>query len=241
MLNRVTETLGLVRHTDAEIIDYIQLAEASGIQLIFSLGPRATYDIGASARTEQGSFIGNRLRGADQLRRALEEVERGLELGCRAFVVYDEGLLDILGSARTRGMLPEDLFLKASAHLGHANPASARLLERLGANSINPIRDLTVPMIASIRSATHVPLDIHVDNPASSGGFIRTLEAAEIVTVARPVHLKTGNSVVSRHGAVTSSEDGERMAVQAEIVLESLRRYGPELTQSEPKEAAQFK
>jgi hypothetical protein len=46
------------------------------------------------------------------------------------------------------------------------------------------------------------------------------------------VHCKTGNSVVSGHGEMTSAVDGKRMADQAAIVVEMNNKYYPELTQS---------
>lgn len=231
-VNRATETLGMFRHTRAELADYLRLAADEGISVVFSVGPRAAYDTSASRLTQHGSFLGYRLRGFDQLRRALDDVLRGLELGCRSFVVYDEGLLTLLGQARREGLLPADTTFKASAHLGYANPVSIALLETLGADTINPVRDLPLPIIGAIRRQVAVPLDVHTDNPPSSGGFIRTYEAPDIVRVARPVYLKTGNSVLGAHGQFTSAEDGERMADQASITLEAMRRFAPEFAQS---------
>jgi hypothetical protein len=106
------------------------------------------------------------------------------------------------------------------------------LLESLGADSINPVRDLQIPMIAALRAAVQAPVDVHTDNPPGSGGFIRVYEAPEIARVAAPVHLKTGNSVVSGHGEMTSAADGKRMADQAAIVVEMLSRYLPEAKQT---------
>jgi hypothetical protein len=71
-----------------------------------------------------------------------------------------------------------------------------------------------------------------MDNPPGSGGFIRVYEAPEIVRVAAPLHCKTGNSVVSGHGQLTSCTDGKRMADQAAIVVEMLSKYYPEAKQS---------
>ncbi|WP_199563750.1 MULTISPECIES: peptidase [unclassified Streptomyces] len=231
-VNRVTETLGLFRHTRREISDYLALARDEGLTPVFSVGPRATYDTSASRLSPQGSYIGYRLRGMDQIRNALDDVLRGIDLGCRQFVVYDEGLLRVLSLARSRGQIPADVRFKASAHMGCANPVSASLLAELGADSINPVRDLPLAAMAAIRQLVDVPLDLHTDNPPASGGFIRTFEAADIVRVARPVHLKTGNSALARHGQTTDAVDGERMADQAAIVSEMLERFAPELRQS---------
>jgi hypothetical protein len=233
-VNRVTETVGIFRHAARELRDYVALAADEGVELVLSMGPRAVYDTSASRLSAHGSFVGYRLRGMDQVRRGVDDVLRGIDLGCRTFLVYDEGALQVLASARTEGLLPHEVRFKASAHLGYANPMSVSLLESLGADSINPIRDLPLPAVAALRRQVRVPLDLHTDNPPSSGGFIRTYEAPDLVRVARPVHLKTGNSALGRHGQLTDAEDGERMIDQASIVLETLERFGPELRQSAP-------
>ena len=58
---------------------------------------------------------------------------------------------------RKAGELPANMKFKNSAHNGHGNPASFKLLESLGADSINPVRDLSLPMLAALRQAVNVP------------------------------------------------------------------------------------
>jgi hypothetical protein len=236
-INRVTETYGMFRHTREELKEYCRLCRQYGAELVLSVGPRATYDTGATVLSPQGVRISYRLRGMEQVLRGIEDIKRGYELGCRGFLMYDEGMLWLANEMRKDGALPSDIVFKASAHLGHCNPCSCRLLESLGADSINPVRDLQIPMIAALRAAVKVPLDVHTDNPPGSGGFIRVYEAPEIVRVAAPVHLKTGNSVVSGHGQITSASDGKKMADQATIVVEMVSKYYPEAKQS-PKRSA---
>ncbi len=231
-INRVTETYGMFRHTREEIKQYCKLCADYGAELMLSVGPRATYDTGATVLSEQGVRISYRLRGMEQLVRAVEDVKRGYDLGCRGFLIYDEGMLWLVGQMRKDGALPGDIIFKTSAHLGQCNPASFKLLESLGADSINPVRDLQIPMIAALRAAVKTPLDVHTDNPPGSGGFIRVYEAPEIVRVAAPVHCKTGNSVVAGHGQLTSASDGRKMADQASIVVEMVNKYYPEATQT---------
>jgi hypothetical protein len=232
VINRVTETYGMFRHTREEIKQYCRLCAQYGAELLLSVGPRATYDTGATVLSEQGVRISYRLRGMEQVIRAVEDIKRGYDLGCRGFLIYDEGMLWLVGQMRKDGALPKDIIFKTSAHLGQCNPCSLKLLESLGADSINPVRDLQIPMIAALRAAVNVPLDIHTDNPPGSGGFIRVYEAPEIVRVAAPVHCKTGNSVVAGHGQLTSAVDGKRMADQASIVVEMVSKYYPEVKQS---------
>jgi len=237
VINRITETYGMFRHTAAEIKEYCRVCHDHGVELMMSTGPRATYDTGATVLSTQGARIGYRLRGMEQVLRGVEDIKRGYDLGVRAFLIYDEGMLWLAGQMRKDGALPKDMIFKVSAHLGHCNPCSFKLLESLGADSINPVRDLQIPMIAALRQAVNVPLDVHMDNPPGSGGFIRVYEAPEIVRVAAPLHCKTGNSVVSGHGEMTSAADGVKMADQATIVVEMLNKYYPELKQS-PKGAS---
>ncbi|MBE0685281.1 MAG: peptidase [Anaerolineaceae bacterium] len=231
-INRVTETYGMFRHTRDEIKQYVKNCADYGAELMMSVGPRATYDTGATVLSEQGVRISYRLRGMEQLVRAVEDVKRGYDLGVRGFLIYDEGMLWLVGQMRRDGALPSDMIFKTSAHLGQCNPASFKLLESLGADSINPVRDLQIPMIAALRAAVKTPLDVHTDNPPGSGGFIRVYEAPEIVRVAAPLHCKTGNSVVAGHGQLTSANDGKKMADQASIVVEMVNRYLPDATQT---------
>ena len=76
--------------------------------------------------------------------------------------------------------------------MGHGNPCSAKLLESIGADSINPVRDIQLQMLSAMRAAVDVPIDIHTENPASSGGFIRHYEVPEMIRIAAPIYLKNG-------------------------------------------------
>jgi hypothetical protein len=231
-INRVTETYGMFRHTRQELKEYCRLCNEYGAELLLSVGPRATYDTGATVLSPQGVRISYRLRGMEQVLRAVEDIKRGIDLGCRGFLIYDEGMLWLVGQMRKDGELPSDIIFKTSAHCGHCNPASFKVLESLGADSINPVRDLQLPMIAALRAAVKIPVDIHTDNPPASGGFIRVYEAPEIARMAAPVHLKTGNSVLSAHGQISSANDGKRMADQAAIVVEMVSKYYPKAKQT---------
>lgn len=231
-INRVDETYGAFRHTLQELKEYMAIAKDYKVELNLSIGPRATYDTSATRLSTQGVRIGYRLRGMEQVVRAAEDVKRIAEIGGRGVLVYDEGMLWVLNEMRKAGELPANMHFKLSAHCGQGNPASFKVLEMLGADSINPVRDLSLPMIAALRAAVNVPLDVHTDNPPGSGGFIRVYEAPEMVRVASPLHLKAGNSVISGHGELTSANDGVNMAKQVAIVKEMMERYYPEAIQS---------
>jgi len=232
VINRIDETYGIMRHIDRELMRFIDLAKQYKVELNLSIGPRATYDTSATALTPQGARIGYRLRGVEQLVRAIEDVKRAVGLGTRGILVYDEGLLWVLNEMRKSGELPKDLKFKVSAHTGHGNPASAKLFENLGADSFNPVRDLQLPMIAALRAAIKIPLDVHTDNPPGSGGFIRTYEAPEMVRIGAPIHLKCGNSAIAAHGEVTGAKEGKKEAEQAWLVVNTMKRYMPSAIQS---------
>ncbi len=149
-------------------------------------------------------------------------MKRASYLGCHTFLVYDEGLLWLLNQMRSSGEIDEETKFKVSAHAGHGNPCSAKLLESIGANSVNPIRDIQLQMLAAIRQAVDIPLDVHTENPASSGGFIRHYEVPEMIRVAAPIYLKTGGSVAKTHSWDTTDADAKKRAKQVSLVKELL-------------------
>ena len=227
-IHRVTQTKGIMLLTDAEIEQMVDIALDARMELFLSVGPRATYDTSASANTPEGARIGYRLRGYKNLLYALEDVKRATSLGVRGIVVYDEGLLWVLNKMRKQKELPAKTHFKVSAHCGHGNPASAKLLEEIGANSFNPVRDLQIPMMAAIRKSIIISLDLHMENPKSSGGFIRHYEAPEIIRFAAPVYLKTGGSVAAHHGWETTKSQAAERVRQVYLVQSMIDRYYPD-------------
>lgn len=227
-IHRVTQTKGIMLLSDKDIIEMVSLAKDAEVDLVLAIGPRATYDTSASMLTAEGQRMGLRLRGQEQVVRAIEDVKRANALGCTSFLLYDEGLLWILNEMRKQGELPADVKLKVSAHTGHGNPCSAKLLENLGANSVNPVRDLQLPMLAAIRQAINIPIDLHTENPASSGGFIRHYEVPEMIRVTAPLYLKTGGSVAKTHGWDTTAAEAKQRAKQVGLVQRMIDSYYPE-------------
>lgn len=232
-VHRVTQTKGIMLLTDSEIEEMIEMARGAKIGLFLSVGPRATYDTSASAQTKEGARIGYRLRGYDNLLYAIEDVKRAAEMGVRGILLYDEGLLWVLGKMREAGDLPENMHFKVSAHTGHGNPASAKLLEMIGADSFNPVRDLQINMLAALRKAIKISIDIHTENPKSSGGFIRHYEVPDIIKVAAPVYLKTGGSIAKQHSHDTTRKEASERIRQVYLVKNMIERYYPEAITSE--------
>lgn len=232
-IHRVTQTKGIMLLSDNEILEMTALAEQAQVNLVLAIGPRATYDTSASVLTAEGKRMGLRLRGQDQIVRAVEDVKRAVNLGCYSFLLYDEGLLWVLNEMRNQNELPETIKFKVSAHMGHGNPCSAVLLEKLGADSINPVRDLQLPMLSALRQAVSVPIDLHTENPASSGGFIRHYEVPEMIRTTAPVYLKTGGSVAKTHGWDTTTAEAKQRAKQVGLVKRVIDQYYKEAVASE--------
>lgn len=231
-IHRVTQTKGIMTLTDEEIEQMVALSHEHQVELILAIGPRATTDTSASVNTPEGQRMGYRLRGQEQIVRAMEEVYRGVRLGCRSFLVYDEGSLWLFDQMRKEGEIPADCHFKVSAHTGHGNPCSAKLLESIGANSINPVRDIQLQMLGAMRQGIDVAIDVHTENPASTGGFIRHYEVPEMIRVAAPIYLKTGGSVAKTHSWDTTDADAKKRAKQVLLVKRMIDSYYPEAVAS---------
>lgn len=233
IIHRVTQTKGIMLLSDDDIKAMIKLAQKHQVELILAVGPRATTDTSASVHTQEGVRMGYRLRGQEQIIRAMEDVKRAAHLGCSSFLVYDEGALWLFNKMRAQGELPKDCHFKVSAHTGHGNPCSFKLLEEIGANSINPVRDIQLQMLSSLREAVDVPIDLHTENPASTGGFIRHYEVPEMIRVTAPIYLKTGGSVAKTHSWDTTEADARKRAYQVGLVQRMINEYYPEAIRSE--------
>ena len=157
----ISVVMGSTYLDNAELKDFAQMAHDAKIEVILTIGPRATWYIGRQVITPEGAFSGARFRGSEQLKHFLTEMMRCIEFGFRGFLVMDEGLLWLLNELKKSGDIPKDLIFKVSVYAGHANAAGGKLLESLGAGSFNPVGDLTLPQFASIRQVVDIPMDIH--------------------------------------------------------------------------------
>lgn len=190
VIHRISQGSGIMLQTDAEIERMGALGREHDVEVCLFTGPRAAWDIGVQARSDTGRVVAASLRGVDQLVYGIEDVRHACELGIRSVLVADLGQLWVMGRMKKSGDLPADLVLKVSISLPTANPATARLLEDLGATTINLPVDLTLAQIASIRAAVTVPLDVYVEGADDFGAPVRHYEIPELVRVAAPVHLK---------------------------------------------------
>ena len=191
-IHRTSQGSGIMLMTDDEIREMVAIGKAAEIEMNLFVGPRGTFDIGAQVFSPAGKSLGLSLRGSEQLQFAILDVQRAVELGVRSVLVSDIGLLKVLGDMRKRGELPKDLIMKTSVMMAPCNPASAKLLEDLGADTINTPSDLTIEQIAQMRQVLTVPIDFYIEAPDNIGGFIRYYELPDIIRVAAPVYIKLG-------------------------------------------------
>jgi hypothetical protein len=191
-VDRISQGSGIMLLTDDEILEMVRLGKEHKIEVNLFIGPRGTFDVGAQVFSPAGKSLGLSLRGADQLAFAMEDVLRAVRLGINSILVSDLGNLMVMGEAKKRGDLPADLIIKTSVMMAPCNPASARLVEDLGATTINIPSDLSIPQIAAIRSAIDAPIDFYVEAPDNIGGFLRYYEIPELIRVAAPIYLKFG-------------------------------------------------
>jgi hypothetical protein len=239
-LHRVSQGSGIMLLTDPEILDMCAMAREAGMELSLFVGPRASWETGATAISGAGRVLGAQHRGQDQLAYALEDVLRSVDLGLRGVLVADAGLLWVLRDLKARGELPEDLVVKVSVQLSAANAAAVKAMEDLGADTYNVPTDLSLAQLAAIRAVTGLPLDVYVEVPDDFGGFVRHYETPELVRVASPVFVKFGlrnapNIYPSgTHLEATAISLGKERVRRAEIGLSMLERYYPEAETTPP-------
>lgn len=191
-VHRVSQGSGIMLLLDEEIEEMLTTTRKSGIELCLFVGPRAEWDIGSQAFSSGGSALAPALRGSNSLNHAVQEIIHAANLGLRCILVADSGLLKVIQQLKSSGDLPSDLAVKTSAVLPSSNVATARLLEDLGATSINVSADLTIQDLAEIRQAVDATIDVYIESPDYLGGLLRYYDIPEIVRVASPVFLKFG-------------------------------------------------
>jgi len=190
-IHRIIGTVGGSARLDSgELKYYAQIGADNKIEILLNPIPSRGWDNGRQYVTSEGYVSGMRIRGMDNLSVWLKEFDRCLEAGFRGFLVPDEGLLFLLGKMRTDNVIPKDVKFKVSVFAGHANALGGKMLQDMGADSFNPLADLDLSMLAAIRSATDIPLDVYMSIVDSMGGFQRFVESADIARICAPVYFK---------------------------------------------------
>jgi len=229
----ISTVMGSTLLTDDELEKFAERTNDAKLEVIITPGPRTLWDLGGQIRTPEGAISGIRFRGSDNLSYVIADIKRAIDFGFRGFLVVDEGLLWLLSQMRKTGDIPKDIVFKVSILAGHANPAGAKVLETLGANTFNPVADLPLPMLAAIRKAVNIPIDVHVYLFDSFGGFNRFWETPEIARVAAPCYYKIepGASMSTLYKPWTSPEHHAFLArekvKQAEIIISLIEKNNP--------------
>jgi hypothetical protein len=191
-IHRIIATVGGATYLSRdELKGLASISRAEKLEVIMTLGHRLGWDAGAKqSLSAEGQQTGFRHRGSDNLSYYLADVFRCVDAGLRGFLVYDEGALHILNKMREEGLLPKETIFKISVFTGYASAAGAKVVESMGANTVNPIADLSLPILAGIRKAIRIPMDVYVNIVDSFGGTYRCYEAAEIARVCSPCYFK---------------------------------------------------
>jgi hypothetical protein len=232
-VDRVSQGSGIMMLADAALDEMAAIGRDRGVEVCLFLGPRGGWDPGGQALVMDAAA--GVARGPEAVEACIAEADRACSHGIRSLLVGDIGVLDVLARLRASGALPADLRFKTSAVMCAANPATAALYDRIGADTINVATDLTIDMLAAMRRVTERPLDLYIEAPDDLGGFVRIYDVPEIVRVAAPVHLKFGlrnaRSVYPSGGhledvAVAQAREKVHRAALAERLLRDL---APEL------------
>ena len=239
-VNRVSQGSGAVLMRAAELRDMAQAGLEAGVEVCLFVGPRERYGVGAHARSEDGRAHGDQVRGLRQISYALEDVLRATEEGIRSFLVADLGLLRAVTEAQAQGALPAGLVWKVSAAMSPSNPVTVKLLEDLGAGTVNIPADVTLAELAEMRAAVSIPLDLYVEAPDPLGGVVRGQELGDLIKTGAPLYAKFG--LRNAQGVYPSGHHLEAVACanaiekvhRAAVALEWLERLSPGLVQSKP-------
>ena len=243
-IHRVIAAVGGATLVDFEELKALaQMAYDEEIEVVMTVGHRKGWDAGArEMSTSEGAMQAFRLRGSDNISYHIADLMRCVEAGYRGFLVYDEGVLSILNQMRNEGFLPKETIFKFSVFGGYCSAAGAKVVQSMGVNSLNPSSDVSLPILAGIRKAIDIPLDVYVIVVDSFGGTFRAYEAPEIARIASPCYFKfepgTSEGEIYKPWVTEAwHQDFIRQKVRiASIVMEIMERHAPQLKTS-PKGA----
>lgn len=240
VVNRVSQGSGAMLLGESELREMAAMGAEAGIEVSLFTGPREGWDVGAHARSADGAAHAGQVRGVRGLAYAVEDIARACEAGIRSFLIADAGLLDVLRDMQRADELPRDCVWKISVMMAPSNPAGLRVLERLGASTVNIASDTTVLQLSEMRAASNLPIDLYVESPDALGGVVRGNEVGDLVDVGAPLYVKFGlrNSRAlypcGEHLVADACAIAREKVHRAAVALEWLRRLAPELEQSAP-------
>ena len=165
---------------------------------------------------------------------------RATEAGIRSFLVADLGLLRAMTQAQAQGSLPAGLVWKVSAAMSPSNPVTVKLLEDLGASTVNIPADATLAELTEMRAAVSIPLDLYVEASDPLGGMVRGQELGDLIKAGAPLYAKFGlrNAAAvypnGHHLEAVACANAIEKVHRAAVALEWLERLSPGLVQSKP-------
>jgi len=164
--------------------------------------------------------------------------------GCRELVSAEPntclGLLRAVTQAQAQGALAAGLVWKVSAAMSPSNPVTVKLLEDLGASTVNIPADATLAELAEMRAAVSIPLDLYVEAPDPLGGVVRGQELGDLIKAGAPLYAKFGlrNAQAvypsGHHLEAVACANAIEKVHRAAVALEWLERLSPGLVQSKP-------
>lgn len=237
IVHRIIATVGGSTYCDFEELKAIgRMARDEKIEAVITVGHRKAWDPGSKEiSTLEGAMQGFRLRGSDNISYHIADIMRNLDAGYRGFLVYDEGILYLLNSMREQGFIPKETIFKLSVFGGYCSAAGAKVAESMGVNSINPLSDISLPILGSIRQAIEIPLDIYIIIVDAFGGMFRAYEAPEIARISSPCYFKfePGTSEGEIYKPWVSESFHQRIIREkvkiASIVNELMERHAPDI------------
>ena len=123
---------------------------------------------------------------------------------------------------------------------GCGSPMMAKMIFDNGADTLNPIGDITPAQLAAIRSVVKKPLDIFITMVDAMGGMHRFHEAADIIRVGAPTYLKieSGASEDEQYKSWTDVNYQNALCREkvklAQSTIEWIQRMNPDLVLSAP-------
>ena len=240
VVNRVSQGSGAMLLGESELREMAAIGAEAGLEVSLFTGPREGWDVGAHARSADGAAHAGQVRGIRGLAYAVEDIARACEAGIRSFLIADTGLLDVLCAMQGADELPRECVWKISVMMAPSNPAGMRVLERLGASTVNIASDTTLAQLAELRAASTLPIDLYVESPDSLGGVVRGNEVGDLIAVGAPLYTKFGlrNSrglyPCGEHLVADACAIAREKVHRAAVALEWLQRLAPGLEQSAP-------
>ncbi len=192
-IHRISQGSGVWMLTDAEITEMVEATAERDIELCLFTGPRGTWDIGGSVRSDSrgGGLSGARGRRGRRMRR-----RRGAGNGVGRQVPARRGRGRAVDAAPGAGGgdHPHRHDAQGLGADRSGQPGGVRGLRAPRRGLLNVPSDLTLDHLTEIRRVSAAPMDMYIEAPDDLGGYVRMYEVAELIRRGAPLYLKFGLS-----------------------------------------------